>query len=117
MKSKLRSGKVEWILERMTGAGLLLAIPWLLLNLPRTCGLTVAGLSSWLRSFPTALLLILTLTIIALHAALGIRTVLTDYLTSHRRRSALRIFADSLILISALVGMASVTRLSLGTLP
>ena len=110
------SGRTEWLLERATGIYLLIAIPWLLMSFPGTCKITAADIRIWLKNASTSGVLSLTLILVAVHAVLGLKSIMTDYIDPPQRRMLI-LFAGVFVLFSALSGLISVLCLSFGILP
>lgn len=69
----------HWWAERVSAIALIPLTLWLVASVIAHTGSDYAGLVAWLREFPTTLLMILLLSALFYHTALGLQVVLEDY--------------------------------------
>lgn len=117
LKSRQHSDHIEWLFARVSGLILAFLIPWLFLSLPSVRDLTAAGLTLWLHRPLSLILVVLVLFACALHSALGVRTILDDYLSSACLRKGSLLFIFAVLLIAAIGGLIAAIRLALAPTP
>lgn len=108
------SGRRDWLLERGTALVLLLLVPWLGLHLVYLPGLSQAHLADWLHAPLNAMALGSLIIIAALHASLGLRSILMDYISTPSLRSFSLLITRALLVFSAVVGLGGVWLLHNG---
>jgi succinate dehydrogenase / fumarate reductase membrane anchor subunit len=100
-----KSGVFHWWAERLTAAALVPLILWLVVSLVRLTGADHAAVTAWLGSPVAAVLLILTVAVALIHAALGLEVVIEDYVQGPRLRDLTLVAAKS---ACALIGLGAV---------
>jgi succinate dehydrogenase hydrophobic membrane anchor protein len=100
-------GYADWLWERGTALVLMLGVPWLGFHLGQVRVITREGLILWLHQPLNSFLLILLILIAAIHASLGLRTILTDYIRHRARRTLLLIIVRCTLASSAIIGLGS----------
>lgn len=84
-----RAGSHHWWLQRVTAAGNILLIVWLIVSLLRLPALDHGALVRWLESPLAAVPLALTIVNLAWHFRLGLQVVIEDYVHGGSRLIAL----------------------------
>jgi succinate dehydrogenase hydrophobic membrane anchor protein len=107
-------GRRDWLLERGTALVLLLLVPWLGLHLAYLPGLSQANLTNWLHAPVNAMALGGLILIAALHASLGLRSILMDYISTPSLRALSLLITRSLLVFSAVVGLGALWLLHNG---
>lgn len=109
------SGRRDWLLERGSALVLLLLVPWLGLHLAFLPGLKQARLVDWLQSPLNAITLAGLILIALLHASLGLRAILMDYISTPSLRGFALLVTRSLLVFSAVMGLGALWVLHTGT--
>ena len=85
MKDVVNSlGSKDWKYQRYTALVLVPITLWLLVRIIFRPELSYVEVKQWLTLPTSSLLLVLTIGVLWLHAAIGIQVVLEDYVSSHR---------------------------------
>ena len=84
-----REGVAPWWFERVTAVALVPLTLWLATSLIALSGADHAAVVGWLKRPLTALLMVLQLTALFSHLALGLRVVIEDYVHSGAKIPAL----------------------------
>jgi succinate dehydrogenase hydrophobic membrane anchor protein len=111
------SGRRDWLLERGTALLLLLLVPWLGLHLAFLPGLSQAHLADWLHAPINAMALSSLILMAALHASLGLRSILMDYIATPSLRALSLLITRSLLVFSAVIGLGAIWLLHTGATP
>lgn len=109
-------GRRDWILERATALVLMLLVPWLGLHLAFLPNLTQARLVEWMGSPFNAIALSSLIVITLLHASLGLRSILMDYISTPSLRGLSMLVTRTLLVLSAVIGLGAVWVLNHGAL-
>lgn len=78
--SRYASGMRAWIFQRLTALYLMVFLPWLILSFTLNPPADSLGLKSWMAQPLVSLALLLGLFSLLLHAWVGIRDILIDYI-------------------------------------
>ncbi len=113
----VESGRRDWLLERGTALVLLALVPWLGLHLALLPGLSQAQLIDWLHSPLNAIALASLIVMAALHAGLGIRSILMDYIATPSLRALSLLLTRTLLVISSIGGLGALWVLHTGAAP
>ena len=111
---RVEKGRRDWLLERGTALVLLLLVPWLGLHLAFLPGLNQARLAGWLQSPWNTLALSSLMVVALLHASLGLRSILMDYITTPSLRGFSLLVTRALLVLSAVVGIGALWVLHRG---
>lgn len=79
------SGVEHWWAERVSAVALVPLTLWFVASVIAHTGSDYAGFVTWLREFPTTVLIILLLVALFHHTALGLQVVIEDYVHSGLR--------------------------------
>lgn len=109
---KKESGRFDWLLERGTALLLLGLVPWLGVHLAFLPGLSRIHLEEWLHRPINALTMAFLIGIAAVHASLGLRSILMDYIASPSLRSLNLFLVRATLVVSAVVGMGALWTLA-----
>ena len=77
-----KSGVEHWWAERVSAVALVPLTLWFVASVIAHTGSDYAGFVTWLREFPTTVLIILLLVALFHHTALGLQVVIEDYVHS-----------------------------------
>ncbi|MET0250837.1 MAG: succinate dehydrogenase, hydrophobic membrane anchor protein [Novosphingobium sp.] len=109
-----RHGAHHWIVQRVTAAGNLVLIPWLLVSLALLPDYGYATVHAWVaRPLPATLLLLIMVNTFY-HARLGVQVMLEDYVHEDGSKFAVLILLNLLPLAGAVFGVVSILRIALG---
>jgi succinate dehydrogenase membrane anchor subunit len=112
-----KQGVHHWWMQRLTSVALIPLSVWFVVSLLALPSLGHATVVAWLRSGPTALLLILFVLLCAWHSQLGVRVVVEDYVHASGTRTLVLVctlFAHTLL---AAAGILAVLQVALGAQP
>ena len=73
-----------------------------------------ATLVDWVKQPLVTVGLVLLIMVTFYHAQLGLQTVIEDYVSSHARRTIVLLLSNLLCLLSGIVGVVSVLKISFG---
>ena len=111
------SGRRDWLLERGTALLLLLLVPWLGFHLAFLPGLSQAQIRDWLHAPINAVALASLILVAALHASLGFRSILMDYIRTPSLRALSLLVTRSAFVFSAVLGLGALWLLHVGGTP
>lgn len=77
--SRYASGMRAWIFQRLTAIYLMLFLPWLILHFAFSAPQDALALKGWLAQPMISLAVLLGLSSLLLHAWIGVRDILIDY--------------------------------------
>jgi succinate dehydrogenase / fumarate reductase membrane anchor subunit len=77
-----KSGVEHWWAERVSAVALVPLTLWFVASIIAHTRSDYAGVITWLREFPTTILMILLLVALFYHTALGLQVVIEDYVHS-----------------------------------
>ena len=100
-------GRRDWLLERGTALVLLVLVPWLGFHLAFLPGLSQARLGEWLESPFNAITLSGLIVMALLHASLGLRSILMDYISTPSLRGFSLLMTRTLLVASAVIGLGA----------
>ena len=101
------SGRRDWLLERGTALILMVLVPWLSLHLAFLPGLHRADLVEWLESPLKAIGLATLILTTLIHASLGLRSILMDYISTPSLRGFSLLITRSVLVVSAVIGLGA----------
>ena len=101
------SGRRDWLLERGTALILMVLVPWLGLHLAFLPGLHRADLVEWLESPLKAIGLATLILTTLIHASLGLRSILMDYISTPSLRGLSLLITRSALVVSAVIGLGA----------
>jgi succinate dehydrogenase / fumarate reductase membrane anchor subunit len=110
-------GGTDWLLERGTALVLMFLIPWLGLHLAFLPGLNQGRLVEWVHSPWNAIALASLIVMAALHAGLGIRSILMDYIATPSLRGLSLLITRILLVFSSVTGLGALWVLHTGVAP
>jgi len=96
---------------------LLFLVPWLGLHLAFLPGLSQGQIRDWLHAPINVMVLASLIIIAALHASLGLRSILMDYISTPSLRALSMLITRSLLVVSAVVGLGALWLLHVGATP
>lgn len=110
-------GRGDWLLERGTALVLMFIVPWLGLHLNFLPGMRHARLLEWCHSPLNAIALASLIIMALLHASLGLRSILMDYISSLSLRALSLLITRILLVFSSVVGLGALWVLHTGVAP
>ncbi len=114
MSAQRESGRGDWLWERGTAILLVGLVLWLEIHLAALPGLSLASLSLWLENSLNLGAAIAFIVIGALHAGLGLRSIVIDYVSTRASRFLMLLLIRLLLVVSAIVGLGSLCVLRIG---
>ncbi len=108
-----KSGTEHFMMQRVSALALIPLAIWFCLSLALLPNANYASIITWLSSPFNAVLLIVTLIAGFYHGALGIQTILEDYISSHGKRTIAIIISNLLLFFFAALGIYSVLKISI----
>lgn len=107
------SGVVHWKWQRYSAIVLIPLTFWLLFSLIYALRLDFTQARIWVAQSHVVFLLSIWLLTAIFHAALGLEVVLEDYIANINSRIAFIRIAKTLLIITLLLGLASIARIAL----
>ena len=108
-----KTGAAHWWAERVTAIALVPLTVWFVAAIIAHSGSDYLSFISWLRSPPTASLMVLLLIGLFYHSALGLQVVIEDYVHSGLKFAAVIAVRLGCFAL-AVVGVVAVLRVALG---
>jgi succinate dehydrogenase / fumarate reductase, membrane anchor subunit len=84
-----KSGVEHWWAERVSAVALIPLTLWFVASIIAHVGSDYVSFTAWLRELPTTILIVLLLTALFYHTALGLQVVVDDYVHSGLKFAAL----------------------------
>lgn len=107
-----RSGTHHWWLQRVTAAGNLLLVVWLVISLFRLPGWDHSIVTGWIAEPLVAVALILTIVNLFWHFRLGLQVVIEDYVHEHASKIGLIVLLNFYAIGGAAIAIFSVASIA-----
>ena len=108
-----KTGTDHFILQGLLALALIPLVIWLCLSLAFLPDASYSSIVSWLNSPFNAVLMIITLFSGFYHGALGLQTIIEDYVSNHNTRTFAIIIIKLLMFFFATLGIYSVLKVSI----
>lgn len=109
-----KEGVQHWWAQRVSAAALVVLGLWFVASLVAHAGSDRAAVVAWLRGPISAVLMILTVSAVFYHAALGLQVVIEDYIHSEWRKIAAVVAIRCVALVLAVAAIFAVLRIAFG---
>jgi succinate dehydrogenase / fumarate reductase, membrane anchor subunit len=109
-----KEGVQHWWAQRVSAAALVVLGLWFVASLVAHAGGDRAAVVAWLRRPIPAVLMILTVSAVFYHAALGLQVVIEDYVHSEWRKIAAVVTMRLAALVLAVAAIFAVLRIAFG---
>jgi len=101
--------------QRLTALALIPLVIWFCFSLASLPSLDHAGITEWLQSPLSAILMISSLIALFAHAAMGLQVVIEEYVGDHATRTAAIIFVHLFSIFLGITGIFSVLKIAIGS--
>lgn len=108
-----REGAGQWWMQRITAVALIPLTLWLAASLLQHVADDYATLTAWLRTPLAAVLMVLLLTALCYHMALGLKVIVEDYVHVERAKVAAVALIHLLSVALAVAGIFATLRIAL----
>ncbi|MCF6188922.1 MAG: succinate dehydrogenase, hydrophobic membrane anchor protein [Cocleimonas sp.] len=108
-----KAGTEHYMMQGVLALALVPLVIWLCLSLAFLPNANYTSIVSWLNSPLNAVLLVVTLMAGFYHGALGLQTIIEDYISNHEKRTFAIIIAKLLMFFFAVLGVFSVLKISI----
>jgi len=107
-------GSGHWLHQRMTAAGNLILVLWVLFSLLRLPSLDHNAVVTWLSSPIVAVPMILMIVSVFWHLKIGMQVVIEDYVHEEANKFGLILILNFYAVAGAVFGIFSVARIAFG---
>jgi succinate dehydrogenase / fumarate reductase membrane anchor subunit len=114
LSAQRESGRCDWLWERLSAILLVGLVLWLEVHLAALPGVTRTSLALWFENPLNLGAAIAFIVIGALHAGLGLRSIVIDYVSTRASRFLMLLLIRLLLVVSAIVGLGSLWVLRTG---
>ena len=108
-----KTGTEHFMTQGVLALALVPLVIWLCLSIAFLPDANYASIVSWLDSPLNAVLLVVTLIAGFYHGALGLQTIIEDYVSSHGKRTLAIIISKLIMFFFAALGIFSVLKISI----
>ncbi len=109
-----KSGTHHFWVQRLTGLALIPLTLWFCFGLASLTSMSYQDFTAWISTPYSAVMMILTLAAVFYHYALGMQTIIEDYVPNHAVRTAAVIAFNFFSIIAAVTGIFSVLKIAVG---
>jgi succinate dehydrogenase / fumarate reductase membrane anchor subunit len=107
-------GSGHWLQQRFTAVTNFILMAWLIWSVVHAQGFDYSELTLWLHSPVHAVLMILAVLSVCLHASLGTQVVIEDYVHNEGKKIALLLFVRMALIFAAVASIFSVAKICFG---
>lgn len=109
-----KHGSGHWLHQRMTAAGNLILVLWLLFSVLRLPGLDYGTVTAWLSSPIVAVPMILMIISVFWHLKIGMQVVIEDYVHDEAWKFGLILILNFYAIAGGVLGIFAVAKIAIG---